>query len=63
MALNASTLKGLIKSKVDAINDDNGGISNDAVLQALADAIVEHIKADAAVVIAGGSSAGSYKVK
>jgi len=62
MALNASTLKGLIKSKVDAINDDNGGISNDAVLQALADAIVEHIKADAAVVIAGGSSAGSYKV-
>jgi len=62
MALNASTLKGLIKSKVDAINDDNGGISNDAVLQALADAIVEHIKPDAAVVIAGGSSAGSYKV-
>lgn len=62
MALNANTLKGLIKSKVDAINDDNGGISNDAVLQALADAIVEHIKASADVIVTGGSSAGTYKV-
>lgn len=62
MALNASTLKGLIKSKVDAVDFENGEISNDAVLLALAEAIVDHIKADAAVVIAGGSSAGSYKV-
>lgn len=63
MALNATTLKNLMKSAVDAIIEDNGAITNDQALQALATAIVNHIKADAEVLVTGGSSAGSYKVR
>lgn len=62
MALSASALKALIKSKVDAVDVDNGEKANDEVLQAIADAIVEHITSDAAVIVTSGSSAGSYKV-
>ena len=58
MALNATTLKGLMKSKVDAITRDAGSITNDDALQALADAIIEHITSDAEVVVVGGGSYG-----
>lgn len=62
MALSASALKALIKSKVDAVDVDNGEKANDEVLQAIADAIVEHITSDATVIVTSGSSAGSYRV-
>lgn len=62
MALSAATLKSLMKTKVDDITRDAGSITNDDALQALADAIIEHIKADAQVVVTGGSSSGTYKV-
>lgn len=58
MALNATTLKTLMKSKVDAITRDAGSITNDDALQALADAIIEHITSDAEVVVVGGGSYG-----
>ncbi len=62
MALDATTLKTLMKSKVDAITKDAGSITNDDALQALADAIIEHITSNAQVIVSGGSSAGSYTV-
>lgn len=62
MALNASTLKSLMKSSIDSINVENGEVTNDQVLQALADAIINHITSDAQVLVTGGSSSGTYKV-
>lgn len=62
MALNGDTLKGLIKSAVDSIDVENGEITNDDVLQAFADAIVQHITTDGKVIIGSGSSAGTYDI-
>lgn len=62
MALSASTLKGLMKSAIDAIDVENGEVTNDQALEALASAIVNHLKSDAQVIVSGGSSAGSYKI-
>lgn len=62
MALSAGTLKSLMKTKVDAINDDNGAISNDAILQALAEAVVEHIQAAAKANVTSGSSIGQWPI-
>lgn len=62
MPLNSSSLKSLMKSKVDSIDIENGEIDNDQVLQALADAIVEHITSNGQVVVSGGSSSGVYGI-
>ena len=62
MALNASALKSAIKSAIDAIDVESGERSNDAVLEALATGIVNHIQANAQVIVSGGSSAGVYSV-
>ncbi len=62
MALNATTLKNLIKSSVDSIDVDNGEITNDQVIEALANAIVTHITSSGQVIIAGGSSSGVYSI-
>lgn len=62
MALSASTLKDLMKSAIDGIDIENGEVSNDAALDALAQAIVDHITSDAQVVISSGSSAGTYQI-
>lgn len=56
MAMNANALASAIKSAVDAINESEGSVSNDAVLQALASAIVDHIQTNAKAVYTGGSS-------
>lgn len=62
MALNATTLKNLIKSSVDSIDVDNGEITNDQVIEALANAIVTHITSSGQVIIGGGSSSGVYSI-
>ena len=62
MALNASTLKSLMKSKIDSIDISSGEEANDQVLQALAEAIIEHITLSGQVVVASGSSAGVYPI-
>lgn len=62
MALNGTTLKAAIKSAVDGIDVNNGEITNDAVLQAIADAIVDHIKSNGQVIVSSGSSAGVYSI-
>lgn len=62
MALSASTLKSLIKANVDSIDVENGEITNDAVIQAIADAIVTHITTSGQVIVASGSSAGTYPI-
>lgn len=62
MALSASTLASLIKSKVDTIDFDSGAIDNDLVIQKIAEAIVEHIQADAKANVTSGSSAGQWSI-
>lgn len=64
MALNAATLAGLIQTKVDAIADSyrNGEKDNNDALEAIAEAIIEHITSDGQVIIASGSSAGTYGI-
>lgn len=62
MALSASTLKGLMKSAIDSIDVENGEVTNDQALEALASAIVNHLTSDARVIVTGGSSSGSYKI-
>lgn len=62
MALNATALKGAIKAAIDGIDVDSGEITNDDVIQALATGIIDHITSNAQVVVAGGSSAGTYSV-
>jgi hypothetical protein len=63
MAMNASSLAAAIKSAVESIDILNGGISNEAVIQALATAIVDHIKNNAKAVVSGGSSAGQWPIQ
>ena len=62
MALSASTLASLIKSKVDTIDFENGAIDNDLVIQKLAEAIVEHITSSAKANVTSGSSAGQWSI-
>ena len=64
MALTSQGLASSIKSKMDAIQDNykQGEKSPDDAYQALAEAIVTYITANADVVVTSGSSAGTYKV-
>lgn len=62
MALSASTLASLIKSKVDTIDFENGEIDNDLVIQKFAEAMVEHIQAEAKANVTSGSSAGMWSI-
>ena len=64
MALNAAGLASEMKSKMDAVANSykDGTKDNNDTLKALAEAIIEHIEANAEVVVAGGSSAGTYPV-
>lgn len=59
MALNAPTLGALIKTKIDAVPDKG---DRDAVLTAIAEAVVEHIQVAAVVVgtsVSGGPVTGT----
>lgn len=64
MPLNANTLASLITQKVKDVEAgyQNGQKDPDEAYIAICEAIVEHIQADAQVVVASGSSAGTYKV-
>jgi hypothetical protein len=62
MALSSSALASLIKSKVDTIDFENGAIDNDAVIQKLAEAIVEHITSAAKANVTSGSSSGQWSI-
>ena len=62
MALSASGLASAIKSAVNAIDVTNGEITNDSVIDALAQAIVDHIKDNAKANVASGSSAGQWPI-
>jgi hypothetical protein len=62
MAMSASSLAAAIKSAVNAIDIDNGEITNDSVIDALAAAIVNHIKDNAKTVVGSGSSAGQWPI-
>lgn len=62
MAMSATALASAIKSAVDAIDVNNGEITNDDVIQALASAIVDHIQSNAKAVVASGSSAGQWPI-
>jgi hypothetical protein len=61
MPLDANRLKAAMKSAVDAIDDDNGSITNDDIIQAIADAVVTEVKlATVTVTVVGGSSSGVH---
>lgn len=62
MPLDASRLASAIKSSIDSIDIESGEVSNEDITQAIAAAIITEITSNATVVIAGGSSAGSYPV-
>jgi hypothetical protein len=62
MAMSASSLAAAIKSAVNAIDVDNGEITNDSVIDALASAIVNHIKDNAKAVVSSGNSAGQWPI-
>lgn len=62
MPLSASGLASAIKSAVDAIDVENGEITNDQVINALASAIVDHIKNNAKANVTGGSSVGQWPI-
>ncbi len=62
MALDSSRLANAIKSAVDAIDVNNGKVDNTQAIEAIANAIVNEITANAEVIVSGGSSAGTYKV-
>jgi len=67
MALNSTTLAALIAAKVNAVEESykNGTKDPEDALQAIAEAIIEHITADAEVKVAGGGSysGGVFKVE
>ena len=67
MALDQTVLKTQINNELTArglspLNPATGGEA-ERYIEALAVAIVNHIKADAEVPVTGGSSAGVYKVQ
>ena len=60
--MSASGLAAAIKSAVNAIDVDNGEITNDNVIDALATAIVNHLKDNAKANVTGGSSSGQWPI-
>jgi hypothetical protein len=60
--MNASSLAAAIKSAVDAIDVDNGEVTNNAAIDAIAKAIVDHIKDNAKAVVSSGNSAGQWPI-
>jgi hypothetical protein len=62
MPMSTSSLAAAIKSAVNAIDVDNGEITNDSVIDALASAIVNHIKDNAKAVVSSGNSAGQWPI-
>lgn len=62
MALDATRLKNSVKSAVDAITVDNGAITNDQVIEAITQAIIDEITSNGEVIISSGSSAGTYQI-
>lgn len=65
MAITSASLKGKIESELEnagfVITGEHAQAS--AMAQAIANAIVDEITSNAQVVVAGGSSSGTYKVK
>lgn len=61
MALVKQTLIDDLKALINAIDVNSGEITNDDVIVALATAIDTYIKTGD-VIVAGGSSSGTYKV-
>ena len=64
MAMNAGTLESLIVSKLETAGFKTSGEHAfvSVMAKAVAEAVVEHVTADALVGVTGGSSKGSYKV-
>lgn len=62
MALSASGLASAIKAAVDAIDVENGSVQNNDVIDALAQAIVDHIKDNAKANVTSGSSSGQWPI-
>ena len=62
MAMSASGLAAAIKAAVDAIDVSNGSVDNNDVIDALAQAIVSHLQANAKANVTGGSSAGQWPI-
>jgi len=62
--MSSDALKGLIISKLQARGFDtqNEHATVSILAQAIAQAVVEHIQANAQVQVSGGSSAGTYQV-
>lgn len=60
--MSASGLAAAIKAAVDAIDVSNGSVANNDVIDALAEAIVNHIKANAKANVTGGSSTGQWPI-
>lgn len=63
MAMNGTQLASELKAVVDAIIANEGPKTNDELLTAFANTIVTHIQTNAEVIVAGGSSAGTYNVQ
>ena len=62
MPMSASGLANEMKAAVNAIDVDNGEITNDQVINALATAIINHIKNNAKAVDAGGTAGGQWPI-
>lgn len=64
MALNKSTLKGLVITEMTAqgIKVSGEHAWAEKLATAIANAVVAHITASAQVAVTGGSSSGTYKV-
>ncbi len=60
--MSASGLAAAIKSAVNAIDVNSGEKSNDEIINALATAIVDHLKNNAKAVVASGSSSGQWPI-
>ena len=63
MALDSTALQTLVESKltVAGFNLDNAPATS-LMARAIAEAVVEHITANAEVIVSGGSSSGTYSV-
>lgn len=61
MALSSDDLKGKIQANLTACGFDSIA-QNECLCEAIAKAVVEHIKESAEVSVSSGSSAGTYKV-
>lgn len=65
MALSKSTLKSRIVSEFEAVGAKSAGDHSwvDKMATAIANAVVDEIKANAKAAIAGGSSAGKHPIE